>query len=237
MANGFSSGSRKQLLIFVSIRHSSQTYTIQFTALAIQITKMTFVSLQKNLDRWLSSLSAKKFFALGFGDESISTSLDEQFNDWSKKMLLNIVGEGDEIDEGIFLKSPPDNTPASDNDDSDKDDTVDDGVVDIEDVIKSNGSCGSKITKDPAEMITPRLRAELTKQGYRLIGSHSGVKMCRWTKAMMRGRGGCYKHTFYGIASHQCMEATPSLACANKCVFCWEASHEPSGHRVAMEDG
>lgn len=53
------------------------------------------------------------------------------------------------------------------------------------------------------------------------MGSHSGVKMCRWTKSMLRGRGGCYKHTFYGIESHRCMESTPSLACANKCVFCW----------------
>ena len=34
---------------------------------------------------------------------------------------------------------------------------------------------------------------------------------------MLRGRGGCYKHTFYGIESHRCMETTPSLACANKC--------------------
>ncbi|KAM4648643.1 uncharacterized protein AAGF69_012548 [Amazona ochrocephala] len=57
--------------------------------------------------------------------------------------------------------------------------------------------------------------------GYKLIGSHSGVKLCRWTKSMLRGRGGCYKHTFYGIESHCCMEATPSLACANQCVFCW----------------
>ena len=24
-------------------------------------------------------------------------------------------------------------------------------------------------------------------------------------------RGGCYKHAFYGIESHRCMEATPSL--------------------------
>ena len=53
------------------------------------------------------------------------------------------------------------------------------------------------------------------------MGSHSGVKLCRWTKSMLRGRGGCYKHTFYGIESHRCMETTPSLACANKCVFCW----------------
>uniref|UniRef100_A0A7N8YI98 S-adenosyl-L-methionine-dependent tRNA 4-demethylwyosine synthase TYW1 n=1 Tax=Mastacembelus armatus TaxID=205130 RepID=A0A7N8YI98_9TELE len=65
--------------------------------------------------------------------------------------------------------------------------------------------------------------------GYKLIGSHSGVKLCRWTKSMLRGRGGCYKHTFYGIESHQCMETTPSLACANKCVFCWRHHTNPVG--------
>ncbi|XP_033374809.1 S-adenosyl-L-methionine-dependent tRNA 4-demethylwyosine synthase TYW1 isoform X2 [Parus major] len=79
------------------------------------------------------------------------------------------------------------------------------------------------------EMITPALREALTKQGYKLIGSHSGVKLCRWTKSMLRGRGGCYKHTFYGIESHRCMEATPSLACANKCVFCWRHHTNPVG--------
>jgi len=46
---------------------------------------------------------------------------------------------------------------------------------------------------------------------------------------MLRGRGGCYKHTFYGIASYQCMEMTPSLACANKCVFCWRHHRNPVG--------
>ncbi len=45
----------------------------------------------------------------------------------------------------------------------------------------------------------------------------------------MRGRGGCYKHSFYGITSYQCMEATPSLACANKCVFCWRHHKNPVG--------
>lgn len=78
-------------------------------------------------------------------------------------------------------------------------------------------------------MITPELRKALTKQGYKLIGSHSGVKLCRWTKSMLRGRGGCYKHTFYGIESHRCMETTPSLACANKCVFCWRHHTNPVG--------
>ena len=35
---------------------------------------------------------------------------------------------------------------------------------------------------EPKEMITPVLRKNLEKQGYKLIGSHSGVKLCRWTK-------------------------------------------------------
>jgi hypothetical protein len=31
----------------------------------------------------------------------------------------------------------------------------------------------------PREMVTPLVRASLTKQGYKVLGSHSGVKMCR----------------------------------------------------------
>ncbi|KAK0138243.1 S-adenosyl-L-methionine-dependent tRNA 4-demethylwyosine synthase [Merluccius polli] len=95
---------------------------------------------------------------------------------------------------------------------------------------KSNGAMRKgEEEEERREMITPALRQALTKQGYKLIGSHSGVKLCRWTKSMLRGRGGCYKHTFYGIESHRCMETTPSLACANKCVFCWRHHTNPVG--------
>ncbi|KAK4662933.1 Fe-S oxidoreductase [Podospora pseudopauciseta] len=69
----------------------------------------------------------------------------------------------------------------------------------------------------------------LTKQGYAIVGSHSGVKICRWTKSALRGRGSCYKYSFYGINSHQCMETTPSLSCSNKCVFCWRHGTNPVG--------
>lgn len=69
----------------------------------------------------------------------------------------------------------------------------------------------------------------LTKQGYTIVGSHSGVKICRWTKSALRGRGSCYKFSFYGINSHQCMETTPSLSCSNKCVFCWRHGTNPVG--------
>uniref|UniRef100_A0A096MET5 S-adenosyl-L-methionine-dependent tRNA 4-demethylwyosine synthase TYW1 n=1 Tax=Poecilia formosa TaxID=48698 RepID=A0A096MET5_POEFO len=94
---------------------------------------------------------------------------------------------------------------------------------------KHNGVMKTEDEEERREMITPALREALTKQGYKLIGSHSGVKLCRWTKSMLRGRGGCYKHTFYGIESHRCMETTPSLACANKCVFCWRHHTNPVG--------
>jgi wyosine [tRNA(Phe)-imidazoG37] synthetase (radical SAM superfamily) len=79
------------------------------------------------------------------------------------------------------------------------------------------------------EMVTKLQRKALTKEGYKIIGTHSAVKICRWTKNQLRGRGGCYKHSFYGITSYQCMEATPSLACANKCVFCWRHHKNPVG--------
>ena len=123
------------------------------------------------------------------------------------------------------------------------------GLMDLEDmgsIVKKMGMAGEKRkeedsavgTAEAREMVTPELRKELTKQGYKIIGSHSGVKLCRWTKSMLRGRGGCYKHTFYGIESHQCMETTPSLACANKCVFCWRHHTNPVGTswRWKMDD-
>lgn len=88
-------------------------------------------------------------------------------------------------------------------------------VSDIEDINK--------------KMVTGTIYKNLTKQGYKVVGSHSAVKLCRWTKSMLKGQGGCYKHTFYGIKSLSCMEITPSLACANKCVFCWRHYTNPVG--------
>ncbi|RNF00670.1 putative radical SAM domain protein [Trypanosoma rangeli] len=76
-------------------------------------------------------------------------------------------------------------------------------------------------------MLSEKRRATLESM-YALVGTHSAVKLCRWQKSMMRGRGGCYKWTMYGIQSHQCMEATPSMACANKCVFCWRLNTNPT---------
>jgi tRNA wybutosine-synthesizing protein 1 len=107
-------------------------------------------------------------------------------------------------------------------------------VVDMEDLgaaMESSDQQESDEVKSskPREMVTATQAKALKKEGYKLIGTHSAVKLCRWTKHQLRGRGGCYKHTFYGITSYQCMEATPSLACANKCVFCWRHHKNPVG--------
>jgi tRNA wybutosine-synthesizing protein 1 len=107
-------------------------------------------------------------------------------------------------------------------------------VVDMEDLGNAMESAEQENedalkSSAPREMVTKTQAAALKKEGYKLIGTHSAVKLCRWTKHQLRGRGGCYKHTFYGITSYQCMEATPSLACANKCVFCWRHHKNPVG--------
>ena len=120
---------------------------------------------------------------------------------------------------------------------SSSDDDVDKAPPDVADVEELGPGLARKAdealvalgAKAPKEMVTPSQAKALKKEGYKLIGSHSAVKLCRWTKHQLRGRGGCYKHTFYGITSYQCMEATPSLACANKCVFCWRHHKNPVG--------
>ncbi len=77
------------------------------------------------------------------------------------------------------------------------------------------------------EQLTQRAKEKLTKQQYRVIGSHTVVKTCGWTKNMIRGIGGCYKLKFYGIMSHQCMQMSPSVSCANRCTFCWRDYKSP----------
>lgn len=100
--------------------------------------------------------------------------------------------------------------------------------VDFTTYSKKARTAPATIIKEMVPKNSPTYTA-LTKQGYSIVGSHSGVKICRWTKSALRGRGSCYKYSFYGIASHQCMETTPSLSCSNKCVFCWRHGTNPVG--------
>ncbi|MDD5054485.1 MAG: 4-demethylwyosine synthase TYW1 [Candidatus Nanoarchaeia archaeon] len=60
------------------------------------------------------------------------------------------------------------------------------------------------------------------KKRYSIVGNHSAVKICNWTRNSLTGKGVCYKEKFYGIKSHRCLQMTPAVAwCQHACVFCW----------------
>jgi len=206
----------------------------------------------------LRSLGAKVMGKPGIGDDAVGKVAQVSFQNWMNREVIPELEQlydpltccGDSNKEGCCqTKSDEERNESccqgSSNmtypkkedgsnieneffDDSD-DELHEPEVMDLEDMGESILVSTSQESKEPREMVTPSQASALKKEGYKLIGTHSAVKLCRWTKHQLRGRGGCYKHTFYGITSYQCMEATPSLACANKCVFCWRHHKNPVG--------
>lgn len=212
-----------------------------------------FCSQAKELDRWMAKLTGKKrAYPLGLGD--VKSDAESALKEWSRGLqdiLVDILDNGG-LGEGVAGSGDP-----LESDEEDLDDEENDGnrskrrngqdVVDLEDIkMGSDGPSGSgpvpvdfttagkstapnqSTVKEMVPKTSPTYAA-LTKQGYTIVGSHSGVKICRWTKSALRGRGSCYKFSFYGIRSHLCMEATPSLSCSNKCIFCWRHGTNPVG--------
>ena len=69
--------------------------------------------------------------------------------------------------------------------------------------------------------IKPAVAAQLKKAKYG-VADHSTVELCHWTKKSFKHEGSCYKHQFYGILTHRCMEFSPAgMYCENRCVYCW----------------
>lgn len=82
-------------------------------------------------------------------------------------------------------------------------------------------------------MLPKKLRELLKKQHYALIGNHSAVQICSWTKKSIRDEDYCYKQKFYGIKSHRCCQMTPSVAwCQHRCLFCWRAIEYTLGDKI-----
>lgn len=76
-------------------------------------------------------------------------------------------------------------------------------------------------------VISDSTKALLKKHGYHLAGNHSAVKTCLWLNKSLRSEGSCYKSQFYGIASHRCLQMTPTLVCNHRCLHCWRAIEVP----------
>ena len=213
-----------------------------------------FCSQAREIDRWMAKLTdRKRAFPLGLGD--VKSDAKERLKEWQEgvKETLRTIAETGSLGEGV-----PGSGEAleSDEEEADFEDASyetaeqtrnkrrklkESSLNDLEDLGNRSPIPIDFTISKPADIHTavPALKpmvpttsptyAALTKQGYSIIGSHSGVKICRWTKSALRGRGSCYKRSFYGIASHLCMETTPSLSCSNKCVFCWRHGTNPVG--------
>ena len=66
------------------------------------------------------------------------------------------------------------------------------------------------------------VREEFLKKQYGLVGNHSAVQVCGWTKRILRGKGACYKQKFYGADTASCAQMSPVAAwCSQNCIFCW----------------
>ena len=86
-------------------------------------------------------------------------------------------------------------------------------------------------------MIPKEVKEVLKKQHYEIVGRHSAVQTCRWTKKSIRDEGVCYKEKFYGIDSHRCCQMTPAVMwCPNKCLHCWRAIELTLGDKLDESD-
>ncbi|KAI9832224.1 MAG: hypothetical protein M1826_002228 [Phylliscum demangeonii] len=215
-----------------------------------------FCSQARQLDRWMAKLTGgKRAFPLGMADVQMDARREMQ--NWMEgvagvirdasitgELGDGVVGSGDPTESGD--ESAEEETAPREGPPPTRRKAEDSIVEDVEEISRSMAASGAATSKRKTgnvpssdDGIIPTLKemvprasptyAALTKQGYTIVGSHSGVKICRWTKSALRGRGSCYKFSFYGIKSHLCMETTPSLSCSNKCVFCWRHGTNPVG--------
>ncbi len=84
-------------------------------------------------------------------------------------------------------------------------------------------SCSGETVEQENDLIQikPGILEQLKKAKYG-VADHSTVELCHWTKKSFKNEGDCYKHKFYGISTHQCMEFSPAgMHCENRCVYCW----------------
>lgn len=191
--------------------------------------KKEFCYQAAKVEKLMEQLGARRAFTLGTGNTKGRIPLQLQIEGWANRVLtkLNTRNSGPETS----LPNSFDNEEEAG--ESADEEPPEAPLLDVEDIGSASqrhkSTSATEFITKPMVSKTSTTYQALTKQGYTIVGTHSGVKICRWTKSALRGRGSCYKFSFYGIKSHLCMETTPSLACANKCVFCWRHGTNPVG--------
>ena len=86
-------------------------------------------------------------------------------------------------------------------------------------------------------MIPKDIKKRLINQHYHIVGKHSAVKVCHWTKKSILDEGFCYKQNFYGIQSHRCLQMSPSVIwCTHRCIYCWRYIDNKIGYELREID-
>lgn len=86
-------------------------------------------------------------------------------------------------------------------------------------------------------MLPEKVKNVLKKQHYEIVGRHSAVQICKWTKNSLRGKSGCWKEKFYGIESHRCCQMSPAVMwCDNQCLHCWRPIEMNLGTEIGEID-
>lgn len=171
----------------------------------------------KKADLLMAKLGGRRVYPVG--EVCMKYGGDPKVEEWAELLAKTLQDDEPilyEYDESVEDEEPEEAT----------DELTGEPLVDLEDIGKSSEVSSSTEIKKMISKNSPTYK-NLTKQGYTVVGSHSGVKICRWTKNDLRGRGSCYKHSLFNIVSSRCMELTPSLACSSKCVFCWRHGTNP----------
>uniref|UniRef100_A0A671Q4X9 tRNA 4-demethylwyosine synthase (AdoMet-dependent) n=1 Tax=Sinocyclocheilus anshuiensis TaxID=1608454 RepID=A0A671Q4X9_9TELE len=190
-------------------------------------------TVSKNIDKWLWMLSAARIMTRGEGDcnvvKSRHGSVQADFQAWETKFLkrLQALAKGEKkacsgkCKSGSCKNKKKHKEEAEDSqshtEKNNSEEELMESSSDAESSAEEEKSRGSVIDMEDLGNVMNRMKKAKVK-----------TKPCSSTVLTYR-RGGCYKHTFYGIESHRCMETTPSLACANKCVFCWRHNTNPVG--------
>lgn len=169
----------------------------------------------KELDRMLGGLGGRRIVKLGQADSKVDPERDA--TRWARELVRAVGAKARRLEDVPIVPDesvvPLDDEPVTSEEEEESAEPVTKASLaksrarrkaalrsrpsddlDIEDVgvglpqsmaLPTSSKLKAAETKD---MISPLTRKNLTKQGYALVGSHSGVKTCRWTKASLRGR-------------------------------------------------
>jgi len=98
-------------------------------------------------------------------------------------------------------------------------------------------SCSGEVIESSNDIIQikPMITNQLKKAKYG-VSDHGTVELCHYTKKSFKNEGDCYKHKFYGISTHRCMEFSPAgMFCENRCVYCWRPMEFYSAMKMEPE--